>query len=361
MSSVVSVHALSGTLAGTGVVVTTELILTCAHVLNAALGRREKLQSRPAETAEVDVRFNADPSVKLRARLDPGEDAWRAPPATSGRGADLCLLRLAEPLPHGTSVARLRREDFNQPRSFLAKGYPADWNSPNGSHEIDAAVGQVLCFAGHLLLLRADASPNQSAWGKLQRPSGAIYKGFSGGPVEVDGSLVGLIAQARENLYDATAYAIPALYFPARLGSVVGHRNCDGQDVRQNASRLEQIKHLPPGPGVDPYTISFSFRRLFSAGTNEDETHETIRDANGTVLSLLDDKPDNLFAHIISRSELPEYGKVSPDKFWGEVLNRACSLGPRMLGAIVLAAPDRIWAGRENERSDFLRRLGENK
>ena len=53
MSSVVSIHTLQGKVVGSGVIVADDLILTCAHVVNAALGRQREKENPPgAEEAE---------------------------------------------------------------------------------------------------------------------------------------------------------------------------------------------------------------------------------------------------------------------------------------------------------------------
>lgn len=50
-----------------------------------------------------------------------------------------------------------------------------------------------------------------------RRPAGLIHPGFSGSPVEVDGRIVGLVAEARVLTSEATAYMIPVSSLPSRI------------------------------------------------------------------------------------------------------------------------------------------------
>ena len=70
MTCVVSVHDLRGRVAGTGVLVGQDLVLTCAHVVNDAMGRPIDDNSRPNADLEVEIRFAASPGLKLRANIN---------------------------------------------------------------------------------------------------------------------------------------------------------------------------------------------------------------------------------------------------------------------------------------------------
>jgi V8-like Glu-specific endopeptidase len=47
MTCVVSIHEAGGTLAGTGIIVAPDLVLTCAHVVNDAMKRTGDEPARP--------------------------------------------------------------------------------------------------------------------------------------------------------------------------------------------------------------------------------------------------------------------------------------------------------------------------
>jgi hypothetical protein len=125
MTCVVSIHRIGGEFAGAGFVVAENLILTCAHVVNIALKRPEWEKGRPNKAA-VEVRFAGAPSTMIRATVDEHADAWSKPPAEDAEGADLCVLKLQEPLPAGVSIGRLDRDRFSKfsnPFGATARGY----------------------------------------------------------------------------------------------------------------------------------------------------------------------------------------------------------------------------------------------
>ena len=217
MSSVVSIHTLKGKVVGSGVIVADDLILTCAHVVNAAIGRQQEDQTRPGAGDKVEIRFAASPGVALRAKLNPEPDAWSPPPATRAEGADLCVLKLEGKLPEKASIAQLEPVRFSKEFTVRVSGYPEDWNRRAELPQLDIAQATVLGAEGYLWLLRADPGTRLAATAKGKRVAGLIYTGFSGGPVQAGEAVVGLAAQVREEAKDATSYAIPAHNFPVRI------------------------------------------------------------------------------------------------------------------------------------------------
>ena len=219
MTCIVSVHDLRGKLAGTGILVAQDLVLTCAHVVNNALdGRRIDEQARPDANAEVEIRFQAARDVTCRAKIDSGSDAWSAPPANRDRGADLCILKLLEVAPETTTIARLRPSKFKA-IDVRVSGYPSDWNKKAEKPQMDVGEARALGDAGFLWLLRGDFATRLVAVQTGKPAAGSIYTGFSGGPVELsDGNdIIGIAAEARPDVREATSYAIPAAYFPRRV------------------------------------------------------------------------------------------------------------------------------------------------
>lgn len=204
---------------GAGIVVASKLVLTCAHVVNKALGRSKDAKGRPSGT--LKLRFHA-PAIEVSARVDDPDDAWSDPPAGHTRNSDLCVLRFEHE--DDTSYAILSASlDLltPSPRKFRAAGYPPGW-------AVDFANGMIVGRDQHgLYLLRPDASSQatystaiREGWfTSEERAAGLIHEGFSGGPVEVDGVVVGLLAGARSAISDVTAYMIPVSAFP---NSIVG-------------------------------------------------------------------------------------------------------------------------------------------
>src|SRR6516225_7739496 len=211
---------------GAGLLVGHNLILTCAHVVNEALGRGASHTGRPE--GQVRVKLHVSPHCDCyTACVDSADDAWNDPPDWNDPfpaklGADLCLLRLDtcggnaieyDALQNVKSVTLADVRNRKLPIEFGAAGYPEGW-------DVDVAMGEIVFRqAAGLYMLRpyptvlaSTARLNRSLW-EAARPPGLIHSGFSGGPVEVEGRVVGLITQARERVSDATAYMIPVSAF----------------------------------------------------------------------------------------------------------------------------------------------------
>src|ERR687894_47283 len=78
----------AGRTVGVGVLVGPREILTCAHVVNAALGRDRRAQDRPA--GEITVEPALADGLPLRARVR----CWLPPPRTGAAGDDIAGLVL---------------------------------------------------------------------------------------------------------------------------------------------------------------------------------------------------------------------------------------------------------------------------
>lgn len=197
---------------GAGLLVEQDLVLTCAHVVNSALGRDVREVGRP--DGEVSIQFPQSGSIPFRASVDKEAEAWSDPPATKQLGADLSLLRLrvaGKGLP-----AKLWDFENLIGRKFRAAGFPQDWKG-----DLDIAEGKIVGRSQGLYLLRQSAAAAILAMlakirflGGQYRPAGVIHSGFSGGPVEVAGKIVGLLAEARSSVWEVTAYMIPVSAFP---------------------------------------------------------------------------------------------------------------------------------------------------
>jgi hypothetical protein len=84
----------NGTTVGVGVLVGPQEILTCAHVVNSALGRDRRAQDQPA--GEVTVEFAAGDGPPLRARVQ----RWLPPPRAGAAGDDIAgLILISTELP----------------------------------------------------------------------------------------------------------------------------------------------------------------------------------------------------------------------------------------------------------------------
>src|SRR5271157_5421848 len=94
--------------AGVGFVVGERHIVTCAHVVNTALGRPQRNQDKPGQSALVQVDFPIlsgfeSPPLR-RCRVE----AWEPPPESGLSGGDVAgLVLIGEGLPTGALPAEL--------------------------------------------------------------------------------------------------------------------------------------------------------------------------------------------------------------------------------------------------------------
>ncbi|WP_244410149.1 trypsin-like peptidase domain-containing protein [Streptomyces albofaciens] len=158
-----------GRAVGAGVLVSDDLVLTCAHVVNSALGRDRYEQALPGPGRTVRVRLpHVAPDRELTAQVEPG--LWSPPRAPGGSGpvppgallyhGDLAVLRLPGPAPAGA-----------EPAPFLPHAY---------GNEVIA-----LWASGHPLpTVRAVPRASAPPWVTLDVVGGTeVKEGFSGGPL----------------------------------------------------------------------------------------------------------------------------------------------------------------------------------
>lgn len=194
--------------AGVGFVVADRLILTCAHVVNAALGRGQRAQDEPGPDVRIQVDFpmlgdgSGMPSRSCKVL------AWAPPPVSGVTGDDVAVLELAgEGMPEGSGPAipsspvSLRDVDVN---AFGYPGEPPRW--ANGAWTVLRLRGEV---GGGVIQLDAGS---ESAI--------RVQPGYSGSPVVLsDGrgdTVLGMLAVASDDAAVRDAYAIPL----ARIGAV---------------------------------------------------------------------------------------------------------------------------------------------
>lgn len=205
----------NGTPAGVGVLVAERHILTCAHVVNAALGRNELAQERPAEAVALDFPLlPGEPQVRATV------ESWLPPPRDGAAGDDIAGLVLAgEPrAPEGAAPARLAVDPPRPGRMVRVFGCPG--SRPDGAWVEATVQGSV---SGARIQLDSRAALR-------------IERGFSGSPVfdESIGQVVGLVALAPARAGERDSYALGTerlrLAWPAVLGEH-GRRHQDAAEV----------------------------------------------------------------------------------------------------------------------------------
>jgi WD40 repeat protein len=226
--------------AGIGVLVSGRHILTCAHVVNAALGRDLTAEDRPDAIVRVDFPFLFyEEDEPLSARVV----HWVPPPTADRAGDDIAGLEFAEGgLPWRAVPARFAVERPRPPRVVRLYGCPA--GRPDGEW-VDATIRE------------------RVASGRFQLDSGAahkIRKGFSGSPVfdAETGLVVGLVAMASPRSQDPDSYAISADQLRLTWPEVLDRRgprpsqrrevvilHLSGTRCDANGELAESLKHLP--------------------------------------------------------------------------------------------------------------------
>jgi WD40 repeat protein len=224
-TSVVRLLDARGGTVGAGVVLSGHVV-TCAHVVNLALGLDERSPEQPSGTVEVD--FPALDGVTVTAHVH----SWAPPPPEEGRpGDDVAVLELSPPA--GVTPARLISTPLRNGSPVDVLGYPA--GRPDGAWVRAVVRGQV---GGRLLQLDSDSALT-------------VQRGYSGSPVwdPATGRVVGIIATAAtQDSYAITAerlgQAIPEGPDDLTVLHLAGTRFGSGQEVWSPGSFAEQRPDL---------------------------------------------------------------------------------------------------------------------
>ena len=198
ISFTVRISGPDGTAGGLGVLVDATHVITCAHVVNAALGLDEFAQPQP-KGQPLLVWF------PLLDRAEAGPVAaevvkWLPPPKPGVAGDDIAGLELIGQLPAGAGPARLAVDPPRIGHQAYVFGYPAAPVRPDGARVEATVRGQV--GNGRLQL---DSTPDSAH---------RIQPGFSGSPVidAATGRVIGVLAEAaRQEARDSRAISVARL------------------------------------------------------------------------------------------------------------------------------------------------------
>lgn len=224
-----------GVAVGIGALVSDRHVVTCAHVVNAALGLDKQEQAKPTRIVALDFPWlDGAPQVQASVEL------WLPPRREGAAGDDIAGLTLSGSgrAPEGAVPARLAVDLPRPGRTVRVFGVPAS-RLPHGNWvkvEVQGAVP-----GGRLQLDSISA----------QR----VEEGFSGSPVfdaEI-GQVVGLIALAPVRATERDSYAIGAerlrLAWPEVLDPRNVHSTLDGDRTRTilHVSGLRMSVDSPAG------------------------------------------------------------------------------------------------------------------
>lgn len=136
------------------------------------------------------------------------------------------------------------------------------------------------------------------------------------------------------------------------------------EELRDTARTPEQtvtlLVRFPPGPAVAPFLVPMFVRRSV-ANWMAPQPHAaplTLNEAGGLVLRTFPEEmrknPDVL---VIMPAAVPGPFQSPMAYYWETVFNLACSLGPRMLGALLLSIQIQAFGGREQQVAEILEKL----
>ncbi|MEU0744630.1 trypsin-like peptidase domain-containing protein [Streptomyces sp. NPDC006134] len=186
---------------GTGFLVADDRLLTCAHVVNQALGRDQREQPQPDAELRLPVDFpllgDADGAPLRSCRLE----LWVPPPRSGTAGGDIAGLRIVgEPAPAGAGPARLPLEVTpGHGGEVYVFGHPVQPVRRDGSWVAARVRGRV---GGGML--QVDAGPDSAV---------RLQPGYSGSPMVAscpDGDMVvGMLSVASSRDGHRDGYAVP--------------------------------------------------------------------------------------------------------------------------------------------------------
>ena len=201
---------------GVGFVVDNQHVVTCAHVVNAALGRGQRAQEKPGQAVRISVDF---PMLGDATGAPPRScvvRAWVPPPEAGISGGDVAGLALVgDGLPRGAGPARLAEQPSRRGPAADVFGCPDDpARRALGAWAVVTLRGVV---GGGLIQLD---SASESAI--------RAQPGYSGSPIIVEGDagdeVLGMLAVASFGDGGRDAYAMPvarlADAWPEVLGSL---------------------------------------------------------------------------------------------------------------------------------------------
>ena len=174
---------------GAGFLISPDTVLTCAHVVTAALDLPDETAEMPTDPVLLDF-----PIVQANEMLTAHACFWE--PVAPNGGGDICVLQLEKRPPDGVKVARLVVAEDLWGHEFRAIGFP-DYH-PDGAS-----------ISGKLKGRRATGRVQIE---DVKEQGFRVQPGFSGGAVwdeQLDG-VAGMIVEAEKDTISKVGYIIPA-------------------------------------------------------------------------------------------------------------------------------------------------------
>src|ERR1022692_1756784 len=295
---IVRILGRNGQSVGVGALAGERHVVTCAHVVNAALERDVRAQAQPADVVMVEFPLLDEPAT---AGHPPQCEAtvvrWLPPPGEGAAGDDFAGLMLDGRLPAGAAPALLATNVPSAGRTVRVFGYPGTPPRPAGAWVTTSVRGRV--GDGRLQL---DSGPDSAL---------RVQPGFSGSPVFDDsiGRVVGLLASAAPGrTEERDSYAIDTdrlrLAWPEIL------------DPRWQRARRPTSADSNRAPGTGELTIlhvsdpQFGAHHLFGGNglTPADRAEDTLFRRLHNDLAHLADEHGLLPDLLVVTGDLAEWG-----------------------------------------------------
>ena len=140
-AAIACIYADADSTAGTGFAITTKHVITCAHVINEALGRAADDHTQPPSDTRIGLAFPKAQSPELQQELSAKIVKWNPAQADFKDIGDIVVLEVEtiHPLPVPRLV-NLRSNDYFDQRMFRAFGF----NFPEGSWADGEIAGSVV-------------------------------------------------------------------------------------------------------------------------------------------------------------------------------------------------------------------------
>lgn len=305
---------------GSGFIVGAGAVMTCAHVVNDALGRPVLSQERPDGTVIVDLPFVGEQGlVATVAEWLPPRDGTELEADPLSDIAILTLSRAVEVQPYALA------DDVTLGAQLRAIGFPR--GSDQGE---DAALTVGL--------------PTTFKWLAVEsgRDVGAfIRSGYSGGPaVDAGSRLVGgmIVAVGAEAL--RKAFLIPTHLLKQAFPQATTAKAAEtfGWPLAP-AQLIALLKVLSPAP-LPPALVSVDLIRITARTcTSAAEAEIAIQQANQWLAAA---GPVSGIVLELPLASLPELGRVSPLAFWMAAFTAAAQRGGPVLVALLAAIPEGV-------------------
>lgn len=178
----------------------------------------------------------------------------------------------------------------------------------------------------------------------------AVPEGFSGGPVFMDGALVGVLYAVVRN-DNRTAF-----YSGKALGDMLAL--LDGTVLKEIDDKPHALREYPLGPMVSELEVYASLPLLIDAYVRIFKGKEVASRALGIAnAERRRCGPDSGTKGLVEPEFLPDIGGA-PVGFWNAAFTQAGLKSPRMLASLLLVVePDSLTTLEDQQRRDFLERL----